>query len=297
MTKIQIYISTYNRPNTILNAVNSVLSQTFSSFELIVSDNSTNLETQSILFNIKDDRFKYIKRKSLYSGIEHLNIILSEITADYFMIFHDDDIMHDNMVEKLQSSLNESSYIVAIGSNAEKVKNGKKSRKLFLKSNNDILINNPSELVYRYFIKDGIVPFPSYMYRKEVSEKLRLNIIHGGKYCDVSFLIEVSKLGKIKFLSEPLMDYYFHEGQDSSSNESMQKSRLINYIISQTKMNRKSKLMKRYRIHNFYDEFCHLMKKTNYSKKRLIKIYQIILKISPLEFFPKVILKNLLNRW
>jgi glycosyltransferase involved in cell wall biosynthesis len=296
MAEIQIYIATYNRPKTVLVSVNSVLAQTFKSFELIVSDNSDNNETQSILSNIKDEKFKYIKRKVLYTGLEHLNLILSEITANYFMIFHDDDVMHPGMVGKLQSFLNDNSNIVAVGANARKVKNGKLTN-LFLHSKNDILIKSPKELVIRYLIKNGIVPFPSYMYRLDVAKNLKLNTKNGGKYCDVSFLMDVTTLGPIKFLSMPLMDYYIHSGQDSSANESLQKATLINYIVKKAGIDRNSRLMKKYRMYNFYVEFRTLKKEMNYSKRRLFEIYCIFFRWSPFKFFPKVLKKSILNSW
>jgi len=296
MAEIQIYIATYNRPKTVLNSVNSVLTQTFKSFELIVSDNSENNETQVLLSNIKDERFKYIKREVSYTGIEHLNLILSEISAEYFMIFHDDDVMHPDMVEKLQSFLNDNLDIIAVGANARKVRNGKFTN-LFLHSKNDILIKNPKELVIRYLIKNGIVPFPSYMYRLVVAKNIKLNLKKGGKYCDVSFLMDVTNFGAIKFLSKPLMDYYYHSGQDSSANESLQKATLINYIVKKAGIDRNSKLLKNYRMYNFYSEFRFLKKKIKYSNKRLFAFYCIFLKWSPFKFFPKVLKKTILNSW
>ena len=99
---MQIYIMTYNRPDCVINAIESVRKQSFTNFTLIVSDNSTNSLTEELIRKtyIFPD-FIYIKREPPVGGIEHLNLILSEVTSDFFMIFHDDDVMHMNMIESL----------------------------------------------------------------------------------------------------------------------------------------------------------------------------------------------------
>jgi hypothetical protein len=135
------------------------------------------------------------------------------------------------------------------------------------------------------------------MYRLVVAKNIKLNLKKGGKYCDVSFLMDVTNFGAIKFLSKPLMDYYYHSGQDSSANESLQKATLINYIVKKAGIDRNSKLLKNYRMYNFYSEFRFLKKKIKYSNKRLFAFYCIFLKWSPFKFFPKVLKKTILNRW
>ena len=44
-----VLIPTRNRPNLTADLINSVLSQSFSDFELIVADNSSDEETQTII--------------------------------------------------------------------------------------------------------------------------------------------------------------------------------------------------------------------------------------------------------
>jgi glycosyltransferase involved in cell wall biosynthesis len=57
MPEIQIFIATYNRPTLVVNAINSVLNQDFDSFEVIVSDNSSNDETENLISRLKNKRF------------------------------------------------------------------------------------------------------------------------------------------------------------------------------------------------------------------------------------------------
>jgi glycosyltransferase involved in cell wall biosynthesis len=291
MTKIQIFIATYNRPHLVLNAVRSALSQDFESFEVIVSDNSTNDETYELIRSENLSGIKYIRRFPPLSGIEHLNLILESVESDYFMIFHDDDVMHKDMIKVLSSILIKSSEVIAVGSNAIMVKNGKALKKHFNKRlKNDVVINTIDEMIGLYSLP-AFTPFPSYLYRKEVAMKLRLEIEHGGKHCDVAFVINLLTLGKVVFVAKPLMDYHFHTGQDSAECDYRAFSQLISYIKKIMNYQKTCPVIRRMRIQNVYGEtkFNLLNNKLIIGSRRYFKLMSILFKYSTCEYFVKIL--------
>lgn len=54
-----IIIPTYNRASLIVKSINSVLAQTFSSWELIIIDDGSIDNTEEVILNYKDERIKY----------------------------------------------------------------------------------------------------------------------------------------------------------------------------------------------------------------------------------------------
>ena len=90
--KIQVFIATYNRPQMVGVAIDSVLSQSFKDLDVIVSDNSTNDQTQNKIEASYLSELTYIRRTPTLSPADHGNKILGEVDSDYYMIFHDDDI-------------------------------------------------------------------------------------------------------------------------------------------------------------------------------------------------------------
>ena len=298
MVKIQLFVTTYNRPHLVLNAIQSALNQNHDSFEIIVSDNSTNDETEILVTQIDDKRLLYRRRKPSIPVIDHLNVILKEVTSDYFMIFHDDDTMHFNMLEYLYNIISKRKEIVAIGANARVVENDKFRRKNFYNSlKSDVIILNLDQIIKAYSVP-GFVPFPSYLYRKEVAQKLRFNSEHGGKHCDSAFIIDLLTLGPIVFVANPLMNYNIHVNQDSGIFEFTDGLKLIKYITSLSKFQKDHRLIKRFRIQNIYGELKYLLLSENISvfSKKYKRFISLLLKYSFTEYFPKIILLTVYHK-
>jgi glycosyltransferase involved in cell wall biosynthesis len=292
MSEIQIFIATHNRPKLVLNAINSVLNQDFDSFEVIVSDNSSNDETENLILRFKNKQLTYKRRKPSMPATDHLNTILKEVTSEYFMIFHDDDIMHKDMIKLLYATIVNNNDVIAVGSNAEIIRNGKREKKYFNKRlRKDIKIKSISEMVFAYSVP-SFVPFPSYLYRKEVAQRLRINYAQGGKHADAAFIINILTLGSVIFVSRPLMDYSVHCNQDSIIYDFKAFSKLISFISKKMGYHRNHPVLKRMRIQNIYGETKYNLLNQNLSifSKRYFTLISILFKYSTFEYFSKIIL-------
>lgn len=269
MAKVQVYIATYNRPNLLIRAIKSILDQTYNDFELIVSDNSTNSETYNIIKStFIDFKFKYIKRNPSLNSIDHFNMILNEISSEYFMIFHDDDVMHTNMLEVIMKKFELSTEIIAIGSNAVKINKKLNNKSYFLKLKNDLLLTCQIDMIKQYL--NGIItPFPSYVYKKSVSENIKFNVQHGGKYCDSAFIIELLNLGSVLYSKDTVMDYYIYKEQDSNSHSFTESNKLLSFMLKLSNIDKKSTHVENFRLRNIY---CELFWNSN---KSLNKYYFI----------------------
>ena len=289
--EIQVFLATHNRPHLIYRSIDSILNQTFGSFELIISDNSTNDETKMLIDKKYDNQIKYIKREPSVEAIAHLNLILKDVTSEYFMIFHDDDVMHDNMLEVLYKKIIGSDEIIAVGVNARIIQDEKPTKRNFYRSlTADIKITNQEQMVITY-LNSAFVPFPSYLYKNEVAQQLRFVLSHGGKHCDAAFVIDLLSLGSVLFLSNPLMDYYRHEDQDSGFYNFSDFSKLINYISRKLKYNRNHPVIKKFRIQNIYGDTKYklAMNKISFMSTRYCNIVRILFMRSPFAYFPKII--------
>ena len=96
MPFFSIIIPTYNRAHIIGNAVEAVLSQTFSDFELIISDDGSTDNTEEVINPLlKDSRIKYIKQTN--KGVcAARNFGANHSIGKYLVFLDSDDMITDN---------------------------------------------------------------------------------------------------------------------------------------------------------------------------------------------------------
>jgi glycosyltransferase involved in cell wall biosynthesis len=100
---VTIGMPVYNRPIELERALKSVLLQTFTNIEIIISNNcSSKVEVEKVVqkFLNTDSRIKYYYQKEALPVIENFNFVLSKATSDYFMWLADDDWIDVNYIEK-----------------------------------------------------------------------------------------------------------------------------------------------------------------------------------------------------
>ena len=100
--KLNIGIPVYNGEKFIRNCLNSILNQTFTDFEIILSDNASTDSTTSICkeYAKKDSRILFLKQKSTNNSLWNYNFVLQEAKSEYFMWASADDIWHPEYIEK-----------------------------------------------------------------------------------------------------------------------------------------------------------------------------------------------------
>jgi len=107
MAIVSIIIPTYNRKKTLIEAIESVLSQTFKDFELLVIDDGSNDGTREIMdqYCQTDSRIKYFYQQNNGRSSAR-NKGLNESTGTYVTFLDSDDLYLPEKIEKQVSVLN-----------------------------------------------------------------------------------------------------------------------------------------------------------------------------------------------
>lgn len=122
--KVSVIIPTYNRPETVKRAINSVFKQTYQGFEIIIVDDSPNDETQKIVGQFKDERIKYIKTEDVKEGsasARKRNTGVKNInqSSKYVAFLDDDDEYLPSFLEDTIKELDNKKDLGAVTSYAE----------------------------------------------------------------------------------------------------------------------------------------------------------------------------------
>lgn len=93
--KVSIAIPAY-KSNFLKEAINSVLSQTYTNFELIIVNDNSPEDLDNIVLSFKDSRIRYYKNEinlGKNSIVHNWNKCLSYARGEFFVLLCDDDIM------------------------------------------------------------------------------------------------------------------------------------------------------------------------------------------------------------
>jgi glycosyltransferase involved in cell wall biosynthesis len=100
--KVSIGMPVYNGEEFIREALDSLLAQTFTDFELIISDNASTDGTEAICreYSSNDNRIRYIRQSENKGAMPNFQIVLDESIGKYFMWAADDDFWRPSFIEK-----------------------------------------------------------------------------------------------------------------------------------------------------------------------------------------------------
>ncbi|MCX7132363.1 glycosyltransferase family 2 protein [Aeromonas sp.] len=112
--KVTIGVPVYNGEKTIRQCLDSIVLQTFSDFELIIADNASVDNTESICreYELADKRITYIRHHENMGGEYNLKYLLGKASGEYFMWAAVDDIRSLDFLEVHVSFLdNNKAYV------------------------------------------------------------------------------------------------------------------------------------------------------------------------------------------
>ena len=223
---VSIGLPTFNRSSLLSKAIESVLAQTYTNIELVVSDNASDDATQSICeeYAKKDSRIKYTRQHINTGPACNFAYVLQHSVGEYFMWLGDDDWIDDNYLEYCVSELIRNPDYSLVGGQA-----------LSYTDNKLIVVNKPTNLLqnsglvrilsYYAQVGDNGIFYGVMRRRQALINPVRTTI--GGDWLQVAGLAFV---GKVKTIN----DVYVHRNRDDSMSAGLIKmSRTIGVPITQ----------------------------------------------------------------
>ena len=113
---VSVGIPTYNRSESLKRSISSVINQTYTNLEIIISDNASTDETQKVCekFCSLDSRVKYIRQPENFGAGNNFKFVLEQATGEYFMWLGDDDYISKDFILKCGSELINNSELILV---------------------------------------------------------------------------------------------------------------------------------------------------------------------------------------
>jgi glycosyltransferase involved in cell wall biosynthesis len=110
---VSVILTVFRRTHFLEQAIECVLSQTYTSWECIISDDADTLAAREVCARFSNDpRIRYRRNKTTLGTPLNVAAALSECRGDYVVIFNDDDLLYPEMLERLIGPLRANPVVV-----------------------------------------------------------------------------------------------------------------------------------------------------------------------------------------
>lgn len=210
MPKVSVIMPLYNAEKYVKKAIDSILEQTFSNFELILIDDCSMDKTMDIVMKINDPRIVILNNAQNRGIAFSRNRGIENSKGQYIAFMDDDDLTASDRLEKEVKFLDNNKDIDVVG-----------GRFCIIDENDSIVQIMGEPLVNPHFIRASLMFFDpigngSTMFRKELIMKNDIRFQEG---ClgmeDYRFWIDCSLHGKITNINKVLL--YWRNSLDNES--------------------------------------------------------------------------------
>ncbi len=241
MSKLTVAIPTYNSSDTIVATLDSIMSQTYKNFDTIIYDNCSIDNT--LLLASKYKYVKCVKRDSNIGAFANFNDIINSTDTDYLVIFHSDDIMKSNFIEREIYILDNNKDVSIVASNIELMDEYGKS----IKEREHSIYEDVIFSKYEYFNQYGelCLSCPTVMFRMDFLRSNNLLFDEEIGPCADGYLwCVINTLStKIYLISDPLVQYRLHNCENSQQMSFNGKNYVYQFRVHEYAYNLASKEM------------------------------------------------------
>ncbi|NJE76716.1 glycosyltransferase [Thermococcus sp. ES12] len=206
---VSVVIPTYNRSNLLKRAIESVLSQEFEDFELIVVDDASSDNTPEVVESIEDGRIRYVRLKRNSGGPVTRNTGIKKARGKFIALLDDDDEWLPNRLEtqvrKLED-LGREFGVVYGGFYYVSQRDGRILGKRLPKYRGD---------VYERLLRENFIGSPTLLIRRECFKRTGLFDPKLTSSQDWDMWLRIAKHYKFEYVSEIVAKYYVHGRQIS----------------------------------------------------------------------------------
>lgn len=227
-TAVTILMPVYNGETHITEAVNSILSQTFEDFMLLILNDGSTDKTASIISSFRDPRINIINNPRNLGLARTLNIGIKNTNSPFIARMDSDDISHRTRLQKQVDYLNYHHDVGLCGSHYC----------AFYESGKEIVVKPPEshhDILYA-LIFDNAFGHSTVMFRTEWLKQFRLAYNTNIRYAqDYELWVRMAANFRLANIPEVLVRYRIHAKNISTEHRSEQKTAAE--IISQLHRN------------------------------------------------------------
>jgi glycosyltransferase involved in cell wall biosynthesis len=212
--KVTVCLPTFNKVRYLPAAIESVLTQEFRDFELLIVDDASTDGTSNAVLSFRDSRIRYIRNPQNRGLVGNWNYCLELAQGDYAIVFHDDDVMLPGLLRREVEVLESNSRVVLVHAAAQSI-DAEGAVSCVSAPHSWPAFTGGLEFVARYWALNGggYVVMPSAMFRKSFALKLGAFNPDLKYSADADLWQRLAFAGEVGFLDEILISNRVHASQ------------------------------------------------------------------------------------
>jgi glycosyltransferase involved in cell wall biosynthesis len=270
---VSVIITSYNREFCIEEAIQSVLNSSFDNYELIIVDDSSTDNTQSIIFDYSQryQQIRFFKNPQNLGEYENRNLAASYASGKYIKYLDSDDVMSEDcleiMVDRMEKHPEAAIGLLSYFDESPYLYEG---------------ALQPDQLYQNFYFKGNLINCgpSSTIIRKDIFELLgRYNIVP--YLSDVDFIFRISSKYPAVIFSKKLISWRRHPNQEYAYGLStgFYENKTFGYFkfYLENESNPMSPLNTKMALRNLKNRYCrNIIKKfLSFEFKRSIKLFNI----------------------
>ena len=213
---VSVIIPTYNRADYLNQAIESVLSQTYTHFELLILDNCSVDNTPAIVSKFTDSRIKYIRHQCNIHSCANWAYGIYWASGEYLCVLGDDDKYTPSFLSARVDAFNKNENIAAVFSNYDIC-----DADGLIQGTNPLVFDNELVLSGEKLVKCAVNGWfiGATLYKRAIVQELFDKSVMAGKALDtlLNVNIAISK-NKVVWIKSKGLIYRWHENQDTVRN-------------------------------------------------------------------------------
>ena len=215
MPKVSVNIACFNSARFIRETIESVLSQTYKDFEIIVIDDGSTDSTGDIVKSFGDPRIKYFYKKN--EGLaETRNKAIAASSGEYIAFLDHDDLWLPRKLEMQLALFARRKNAALIFSDSYVLKRGMREQKTYFGRCHPHRGYGFEDLLFE---SSNFIPLPTVMVRRAVFDTIGMfdkNFKIGEEY---DLFLRIARRHELDYVDEPLAVYRIHENNTSQDRE------------------------------------------------------------------------------
>lgn len=286
---VSVIMNCYNGEKYLSEAIQSVIDQTYSNWEIIFWDNCSTDSSSSIALSYKDDRIKYFRNEINESLGTARNKAIIEAKGDYIAFLDTDDFwLSDKLTKQIRSIENIPNVGLVYSDFYFLYQESNIVKQYSLMINNKVV---PSGYILKELLRENIVNWQTILInRKIVKKELRFNESFSFVE-DYELLLRLAVKYYFLYINEPLVYYRVHQMSITSTRFDIQSSEL-RVLYNEIESILPSKYLK-YRKYIIASALFYELKGF-YSQKKYVKFSYVFIKL--FTFLPLYLIKIFLRK-